>query len=214
ITQFLDIGIGMPAANPTHEVAQRVTPAARAVYVDNDPVVLVHAQALLDSTPEGECAFIDADLRDPAHILAEARRTLDFTEPVAVMLLGILDYLTVADNPYEIVCQLMAATAPGSYLIIVHPASDLDAAAAAKAAARYGRLTGTVQTNRTRAEVTRFFDDLELLEPGVVPVNRWRHGPGDDPEIELSDWAGVARKPGHSSGRTAAASSSKASRRI
>ena len=195
ITQFLDIGIGMPASNPTHEVAQQVNPAARVVYVDNDPVVLVHAQALLSSTPEGACTFVNADLQDSARILAEARRALDFAEPVAVMLLGILNYLTDDEDPYGIVRQLMAAVAPGSYLVIVHPASDLDVDAAAKVADRYGQLTGTVQTNRTRAEVTRFFDGLELLEPGVVEPNQWRPGPGDHPKIELANWAGVARKP-------------------
>jgi hypothetical protein len=194
-TQFLDIGIGMPAANSTLEVAQRANPAARAVYVDNDPLVLLWAEALLGSGPEGACIFVNADLRDPARILFEARRALDFTEPVAVLLLGILNYLTDAEDPYGIVRQLMAASASGSYLAIVHPASDLDTDAAAKVADQYGRLTGTVQTNRTHAQVTRFFDGLELLEPGVVEPSRWHPGPGDRPEIEMANWAGVARKP-------------------
>jgi hypothetical protein len=195
VRQFLDIGTGIPASDPTHEVAQRVNPAARVLYADNDPVVLVHAKALLDSTPEGACTFINADLRDPAGILEQARPTLDLDEPVAVMLLGILYYLTDAEDPYAIVRQLMAATVPGSYLMISHPASDLHAGAAAKAAGRYGELTGIPQTNRSHREVTGFFEGLELLEPGVVEANRWRPGPDDDPRPQLSNWVGTARKP-------------------
>ncbi len=194
VLQFLDIGTGLPAMNNTHEVAQRVRPDARVVYVDNDREVLVHARALLTSTSEGTCAYVQADLRDPAGILAQAAETLDFTRPVAVMLLGILYMLPAADGPYEIVGHLMGATARGSYLAISHPASDVHAEQAARAAGRYGREIGVPQTNRSRQQVTQFFDGLELLDPGVVQANRWRPAPGDDVASELSNWCGVARK--------------------
>jgi hypothetical protein len=198
IAQFLDIGTGIPAMNNTHEVAQQVNPASRVVYVDYDPVVLVHAKALLGMTmtAEGSVSFVDADLRDPAAILTKARQTLDFGKPIAVMLLGILYVIEEAERPHGIVGHLMEATAPGSYLCISHPASDLHAEEAARGAREYVRYTGIHQTNRTQAEVTLFFDGLEILEPGVVPANRWRPGPGDDTTEELSNWAVVGRKPG------------------
>jgi O-methyltransferase involved in polyketide biosynthesis len=195
IGQFLDIGTGLPASNPTHEVAQQAAPTAKVVYVDNDPAVLVHAQALLTSTGAGSCTFVEADLRDPEHILRLARDTLDFSRPVAVMLLGILYLITDEEDPYGIVRQLMAATAPGSYLLILHPASDIHADQAARAAGRYARRTGIAQTNRSHADVARFFDGLELMEPGVVQANRWRPIRDEDARPELSNWAGVGRKP-------------------
>src|SRR5215472_6133378 len=127
IRQFLDIGTGIPTANNTHEVAQRIAPDSRIVYVDNDPVVLSHAQTLLKSTPQGACAYVDADLRDPDKILAVAADTLDFARPVAVMLVAVLQLIDDADDPAGIVGRLMAACVPGSFLTISHPASDLDA---------------------------------------------------------------------------------------
>ena len=126
IRQFLDIGTGIPAANNTHEVAQSLAPESRVVYVDNDPIVLVHARALLNST-KGPTAYLDADLRDTGKILEAAARTLDFSQPVAVMLLMILHLIPDSDDPYGIVRRLMDATAPGSYLVLSHPASDIDA---------------------------------------------------------------------------------------
>jgi trans-aconitate methyltransferase len=195
IRQFLDLGTGLPNQDNTHEVAQRVAPAARVVYVDNDPVVLTHARALLTSTPAGATNYLDEDIRDTDVILARAADTLDFREPVAVMLLGVLYMIPDEDKPYEIVTRLMDAVPPGSYLAISHPASDVDAEAAAAAARQYDQSLPTTQTNRTREQVTRFFDGLELLEPGVVQLNRWRPDPGDlDPGIEISSWAGLARK--------------------
>ena len=196
IRQFLDIGTGLPAADNTHEVAQRTAPGARVVYVDNDPVVLAHARALLVSATPGATAYLDADLRRPGTILAEAASTLDLSEPVGVMLLGVLYMLPDADQPYDVVARLMEAVAPGSYLAISHPASDVDADAAAEAARRYDSMLPTSQTNRTREQVTRFFDGLQLQEPGVVQLNKWRPGFGDAGQgTEISSWGGLARKP-------------------
>jgi hypothetical protein len=196
IRQFLDLGTGLPSLDNTHEVAQRSAPDARIVYVDNDPVVLVHARALLvSSSREGATAYLQADIRDPEPILKQAAATLDFSQPVAVMLLGVLYMIPDADLPYEKVAAYVDAVVPGSYLAISHPASDVDAEEAARAAREYDNSLPTTQTNRTRAEVTRFFDGLELLEPGVVQLNKWRPDPGDaDPGIEISSWAGLGRK--------------------
>jgi hypothetical protein len=197
IRQFLDIGTGIPATDNTHEVAQRAAPDSRIVYVDNDPVVMAHARALMTSTPQGATAYLQADLRDPETILAEAADTLDFRRPVAVMLLGILYMIPDADQPYRIVATLMDAVPPGSHLAISHPASDVDAEMAAEAARRYDSLLPTTQTNRSRAEVTRFFSGLRVLDPGVVQLNKWRPDPGTrDPRVEISSWAGVGVKDG------------------
>ena len=194
IRQFLDIGTGVPAANNTHEVAQHAAPDSRIVYVDNDPVVLSHAQVLLKSGPEGACAYIDADLHDPGKILAAAGDTLDFARPVAVMLVAILQLIDVGDDPAGIVGRLMASCAPGSFLTISHPASDLDAALEV-ATRQFNQSGGQQATNRDRAAVARLFDGCELVEPGVVRVARWR----PDSELEAARhaavWAGVARKP-------------------
>jgi hypothetical protein len=194
IRQFLDIGTGIPTANNTHEVAQRFAPGSRIVYVDNDPIVLSHAQALLKSNREGQCAYIDADLREPEKILAVARDTLDFAKPVAVMLVAILQLIDDADDPAGIAARLMAACAPGSFLVISHPASDLDAGLDT-ATRQFNQSGGEPATNRDQAAVTRLFDGYELVEPGVVRVAKWR----PDSELEASRhaavWAGVARKP-------------------
>ncbi len=194
IRQFLDIGTGIPAANNTHEVAQSLAPDSRVVYVDNDPIVLVHARALLNST-KGPTAYLDADLRDTGKILKEAARTLDLSQPVAVMLLMILHLIPDSDDPYGIVRRLMDATVPGSYLVLSHPASDIDADAAARAARRYNALVSTAQTRRTYARVCRFFDGLDLLEPGVVATNRWRPAGGVGSPGRAPNYAGVGRKP-------------------
>ena len=194
IRQFLDIGTGIPAANNTHEVAQSAAPGSRVVYVDNDPIVLVHARALLNNT-DGPTAYLDADLRDPGKILRAAARTLDFSQPVAVMLLMILHLIPDSDDPYRIVRRLMDATAPGSHLVLSHPASDIDAAAAARATQRYNALVSPPQTRRTHAEVCRFFDGLHLLEPGVVATNRWRPVDGVGSPCRAPNHAGVGRKP-------------------
>ena len=195
IRQFLDIGTGIPSANNTHEVAQATAPDSRVVYVDNDPIVLAHARDLLTSTDEGATAYIEADLRDTQAIIDGAARTLDLSQPVAIMLLGILHLIQDSEDPYGIVARLLGAVPAGSYLAISHPASDVDAEEAAEAARRYDNSLPTTQTNRSRAQVTKFFDGLELVEPGVVQLNKWRPDPGDvDPGIEISSWAGLGLK--------------------
>jgi hypothetical protein len=195
IGQFLDVGTGIPTANNTHEVAQRYAPDSRIVYVDNDPIVLLHAQALLKSSPEGVCAYIDADMHKPDVILAEAAKTLDFSQPVAVMLVAVLQYAGDDAEVSRIVNRLMAACVPGSFLVISHPASDIDPEQVAEFARRFNEAGPEKMTRRDRAGVTRLFEGLALLEPGVTRTAKWR------PDSELGAaspaalWAGVARKP-------------------
>ncbi len=194
IRQFLDIGTGIPTANNTHGVAQSVAPDCRVVYVDNDPVVLSHARALLTSDPAGATDYIDADLRDTREILERAAQTLDFSRPVAVTLLAILHLIPDEDDPRGIVATLMGAVPSGSYLVISHPAGDIRTAAVAEMARRVNaRLGPTRGTMRAQAEVTRLFDGLELLAPGVVQPQQWRPA-GAVPEAEIGVWVGVARK--------------------
>jgi len=196
IRQFLDIGTGIPTANNTHEVAQSVAPESRVVYVDNDPIVLAHARALLASGPNGATAYVDADLRDPGTILAEAGRTLDLTQPVAIMLLLILHLIPDQNDPYQIVARLLDRVPTGSYLVISHPASDIQAAASAEAARRYNQFVSTPQTRRTRTQVSRFFTGLDILEPGIVQLHHWRPDPGTAaPADAISSHGGVGRKP-------------------
>ena len=194
VRQFLDIGTGLPAANNTHEVAQAAAPESRVVYVDNDPVVLSHAKALLASGPDGATAYVDADLRDPETILAAAAEVLDFSRPVAIMLVAILQHISDEDNPHQIVARLLAAVPSGSYLALSHPARDIEAAAMAEIADRMNETVAEKVTFRTQAEVLRFFDGLELVEPGLVPVPRWR--PASDLEASSPTvmWGGIGRK--------------------
>jgi SAM-dependent methyltransferase len=195
ICQFLDIGTGIPAANNTHEVAQAVAPRARVVYVDNDPIVLVHARTLLASGPQGATQYVEGDLRDPRAILRAAAGTLDFSQPVALMLLGVLHLIQDSEGPYEIVAELTDALAPGSYLALAHPASDIGPGQA-EAQRRYNERVSTPQRLRSQAEVARFFAGLELVPPGLVYVHTWRPGPGDIvPPGGASNHGGVARKP-------------------
>jgi S-adenosyl methyltransferase len=195
IRQFLDIGTGIPTANNTHEVAQATAPECRIVYVDNDPIVLAHARALLTSNPQGATAYLEADLRNTQAILDAAAATLDFSRPVALMLLGILHLVSDAEDPYAIVARLLAALPSGSYLAISHPASDINAGQA-EAQRRYNERVSTPQTLRTHAEVSRFFEGLSLVPPGVVYVHTWRPEPGERAPAEVtSAHGGVARKP-------------------
>jgi hypothetical protein len=195
IRQFLDIGTGIPSANNTHDVAQSVAPDSRIVYVDNDPIVLAHARALLTSRPEGATAYLPADLRDPEAILGRALELLDFGQPMAIMLVGILHLVADPEDPYGIVRKLMAPTAPGSYLVITHPAKDVDTTTVAEGARRYNAHVSTAQTRRTYAETERFFDGLELLDPGVVQCQRWHPDPdATDIGEEVSCYGAVARK--------------------
>jgi hypothetical protein len=194
ISQFLDIGTGLPTASNTHQVAQTVAADSRIVYVDNDPIVLLHARSLLASTPAGATAFIDADLRDTREILAMAAQTLDFSQPVAVMLLIVLHLIPNTDDPYGIVTQLMGSLAPGSHLVISHPADDIRPAAMAEMTRRVNaRLSSARGTMRDRGAITRFFDGLELVDPGVVQPQEWRPA-GPVGAADVTAWCGVARK--------------------
>ena len=193
LRQFLDIGTGIPSASNTHEVAQSVSPGARVVYVDNDPIVLAHARALLTSA-SGDTAYIDADLRDTGRILAEAARTLDFTQPVAIMLIAVLHLIPDEDDPWAIVSGLMGAVPPGGHLVISHPASDVEADSAARAAQRYNELVASPMRRRSREEVRRFFGGLDLVEPGIVQLHQWRPS-GGEPAAPSSGYGAVGRKP-------------------
>jgi S-adenosyl methyltransferase len=194
IRQFLDVGTGIPAADNTHEVAQQEAPDSRIVYVDNDPIVLLHAQALLKSTPEGACDYIQADLRNPDTILAEAARTIDFGQPVALMLLAVLQFILDEQDPYGLVSRLVAALPSGSYLVISHPTDDFNPNKGASMKV-YNERSADQAVVRDKAATARFFDGLELLEPGVVPVARWRPDSDLTAARPSSMWCGVARKP-------------------
>ncbi len=178
IRQFLDIGSGLPTADNTHQVAQRVAPESQIVYVDNDKAVIRHAEALLDSMPEGRCDYVEADLRDPEAIVAAAGRILDFTKPVAILLFQVLHFIPDSDDPYGIIARLMAAVAPGSYLVIVHASSDVGADVGSEIQARYNQMMGPQVRMRTRDEVARFFDGLELLPPGLTSGQGWTAAQG------------------------------------
>ncbi len=194
IRQFLDIGTGIPSANNTHEVAQSVAPESRIVYVDNDPVVLTHARALLTSDPAGATDYIDADLRQPERILVGAARLLDFSRPVAVMLMAILQHLHEEDEPYRVVATLMDAVPPGSYLALSHPAKDIDAEAMAKMADSLNKMMAEKVTFRDRPAVARFFNGLDLVEPGMVQASKWRPITDAEAASPAALWGGVARK--------------------
>jgi S-adenosyl methyltransferase len=193
IRQFLDIGTGMPTADNTHEVAQSVAPECRVVYVDNDPVVLLHARSQLVSDPAGAAGYVESDLRDTGTILAEAARTLDFSQPVAVLLLLILHLIPDTDDPHGIVGRLMAEAAPGSFLVLTHVAADVEIEAMAEMATHLNRLVAQKGTMRSKAEITRFFDGMALARPGVVQPHRWRPG-GRTRRASVPVWSGVARK--------------------
>ncbi|WP_214102867.1 SAM-dependent methyltransferase [Acrocarpospora catenulata] len=195
IRQFLDIGTGLPTVDNTHEVAQRIAPGSRIVYVDNDPLVLVHAEALLTSTPEGATAYIQADVRDPGYILEQAAKTLDFERPTALMLMGIMGLVADDAEIRDIIARLLDALPSGSYLAL-YDGTDTDPAYV-KALTGYNGGSGAVPYKPRSPEVIRhFFDGLELLEPGVVSVVNWRPDPdpwGAAPEVAC--WGGLARKP-------------------
>jgi hypothetical protein len=193
VRQFLDIGTGLPAAGNTHEAAQGEAPDSRIVYVDNDPVVLLHAQALLTSTPEGECDYIQADLRDRGIIVTGAARTIDLREPVALMLLAVLQFISDEDDPYGLVSGLLAALPPGSYLVISHPTDDFNPNKG-ESMKVYNERSAERAVLRGQAATARFFDGLELLEPGVVPVAQWRPDSHLTATRPSSMWCGVARR--------------------
>jgi hypothetical protein len=195
VRQFLDIGTGLPTASNTHEVAQAVAPDSKVVYVDNDPMVLAHARALLASGPEGITAFLDADLRDTAMILDRAAETLDFTQPVAIMLIGILHLILDEDEPHALVRQLVNAVPAGSWLVIAHPASDVVEEAVTMVRHLQARTPMRAKL-RDRAEIARFFEGLELLPPGLVQLHRWYPDSGEPQSAgEIPEWCGAGRKP-------------------
>ncbi|HXL89943.1 MAG TPA: SAM-dependent methyltransferase [Streptosporangiaceae bacterium] len=191
ITQFLDIGTGLPTADNTHDVAQRAVPSARIVYADHDPVVLTHARALLTSTPEGKTDYIQADVRDPEVILSAAQRTLDFSQPVAVILIFVMHFVTDAEDPYDVVRRLLEPLPSGSYLVMGHAASDIAADFMAAGADAYNDRVSAQITPRDHAGVSRFFDGLELIDPGVAPMAQWLGASGDR---GLQAYGGVGRK--------------------
>ena len=198
VRQFLDVGTGLPSADNTHEVAQRVDPYARIVYVDNDPLVLVHARALLAGTPEGATAYLRADLREPATILTHPglAATLDLKQPVALLLVAILHFV---DTPhaYTVVRALIDALAPGSYLVLSHATLELLPAGTSEKLATTDYPGKAGFTARTRAQITPFFDGLDLIEPGLTVVSQWRPEPGDTPPPpqQVSVYGAVAHKP-------------------
>ena len=196
VRQFLDIGTGLPTADNTHDAAQRAAPESRIVYVDHDPVVISHAQALLTSSAAGKTDYIQADLRDWPTISAGAQRTLDFSRPVAVVLIAVLHFILDAEDPHRMISRMMADLAPGSYLVIAHAASDIGADTAAAMAQSYNASASLTITPRDRATVSAFFDGLEMMAPGLTPLDQW-WGPGPDAIAEsgLSCYCGIGRKP-------------------
>jgi hypothetical protein len=200
VRQFLDVGCGIPAPGNTHEIAQAVAPTSRVVYTDNDPIVMSHARALLNSGPEGVTAYLEADVRQGLDILRrpDVERTLDLSQPVALLLIAVLHFLTDEDDPYRLVAGLMDALPSGSYLVATHAAIDMmppQVQAMAQGSAASGR-HGTFHF-RTRDQFARFFDGLELLEPGVVSVADWRaeHEPAPRPApAEAGGYGAVGRR--------------------
>jgi S-adenosyl methyltransferase len=199
IRQFLDIGTGLPSANNVHEVAQNVAPSCRIVYVDNDPLVLAHARALLTSSAEGKTAYIQADLRDPEKILQHpvTRQTLDFTKPVALMLVAVLHFVPDAEEPRQIVETLLGALPPGSYLVASHATPEYRPDVGVAAARLYNERGIPFQFRLADEFAAIAFNGLEMVDPGLVPVSELR--PDSDAPIPLPaeiGWdSGVGRKP-------------------
>jgi hypothetical protein len=196
VRQFLDIGTGIPTEPNLHQIAQQAAPESRVVYADNDPIVLRHAEALLRSAPEGSTDYLEADVRDPDRIVGSAKEILDFSEPIALSLVALTHFISedeAGDDVFGLVRRYVDALAPGSFLVLSQLTPDVDADAMDKAAEAFRR-GGTGLYPRTLAEVTRFFDGLELLDPGVVLASDWRPAP-DEPAIAPTPlYAGVARK--------------------
>jgi hypothetical protein len=195
IRQFLDIGTGLPTADNTHQVAQRIAPEARVVYVDNDPMVLAHARALLTSTKEGVTAYIHADLGETDKIMAEAGKTLDFAKPIALILSGVMGHVTSTAQARSIVRNLMDNLPSGSYLSLNDGTSIVGGERVEQATQDYNETGAIPYVQRTPEEIASFFDGLELVEPGVVSCPRWRpEDPAGDPAAEVDAFGGVARK--------------------
>jgi hypothetical protein len=196
IRQFIDIGTGLPTANNTHEVAQSIAPESRVVYVDNDPMVLVHARALLAGSAEGATDYLEGDLRDPALILREAARTIDFGKPIAFTLMGILHHITDTDQARTILKQLLDAVPSGSYLAFSQSTNVVHGAASDEVVRQWNEVGGEPILLRSPAEIAEFCAGLEIVDPGVVSVSRWRQD-GEDVEStpEVDEFGVVARKP-------------------
>ncbi|MBN0046856.1 SAM-dependent methyltransferase [Streptomyces actuosus] len=193
VRQFLDVGTGLPTHDNTHEVAQTLAPEARIVYVDHDPVVLNHAHALLTSTPEGATDYIDADLRDPEAILRAAGRTLDFAQPMALMLLGIAAHVP-DDTAYEVVGRLKDALPSGSHLVFCDSTERFHPAEMRTMVERWNEASDNPRVNRSPEQLARFFDGFDLLEPGLVPVAEWRPDPASGDRRDVDSFGGVAVK--------------------
>jgi len=194
IRQFLDIGTGLPTANNTHEVAQQLAPEARIVYVDNDPMVLSHARALLYSSSEGATAYVDADVMDPDRILAAAAETLDFTRPTALILSNILGHVGDYKDARSIVTRLMDALPSGSYLSVNDGSRGIDPVFE-QAQDAYNESGAAPYNLRTVDEITAYFDGLELIDPGVVSVPLWRPEADGPTPVVIGEHGGLARKP-------------------
>ncbi|MFC4052497.1 SAM-dependent methyltransferase [Actinomadura syzygii] len=195
--QFLDIGTGLPTSNNTHEVAQRLRPDARVVYVDNDPLVLAHARALLTSTPEGVTAYLDADMHDPDHVLDLAGETLDLARPVAITMLGVTWHIVDDDEAVRVLGRLVERVAPGSHLAISHQTDEITGRRARDAVDMWNRDAEPKGVCRSKRQLEELFTaaGLILLEPGVVSCNRWRPEAADVPSGEVDQFGGVGRKP-------------------
>ncbi|WP_033323839.1 SAM-dependent methyltransferase [Streptomyces yerevanensis] len=195
INQFLDIGTGIPTEPNLHQVVQAITPSARVVYADNDPIVLRHAEALLHSTPEGRTAYIQADVREPGRILAAAKETLDFEQPIALSLVALLHLVADDDDPYRIVGELLKPLAAGSYLALSHATGDFDPETWERVVNVYRR-GGTPATVRSRSEFSRFFEGLELVDPGIELAALWHPELGEQhsQREQIPLYVGVARK--------------------
>jgi O-methyltransferase involved in polyketide biosynthesis len=197
IRQFLDIGTGLPTQDNTHEVAQQVAPESRIVYVDNDPLVLVHARALLTSSEQGATDYIDADLHDPDNILRQAAKTLDFSQPVAIMLLGVMHFINDDDQLQRIIDRLLAAVPSGSYIAVANTTTAVNGETTAEAVRVWNLDAQPKLKLRTPERIAEFFTDLEVVEPGWVSCSRWRPEPQWDGNlpVEVDQWCGIVRKP-------------------
>jgi SAM-dependent methyltransferase len=198
IRQFLDVGSGLPSAENVHEVAQAIAPPSRIVYVDNDPAVIAHARTLLTSTPGGQTAYFQADLRDPEKVLASpvVAGTLDLTKPVALMLVAVLHFLTDADDPARVAAALLGALAPGSYLVASHVTPEHDPAGVGGLERTYRQAGIPAQARTAREFEALAFGELDLIDPGVVLVSQWHPPAGFRPlDAEVNWYGGVGRKP-------------------
>jgi S-adenosyl methyltransferase len=196
VRQFLDIGAGLPTANNTHEVAQSIAPESRVVYVDNDPMVLVHARALLTTHHAGATAYVDADLRDPDKILAAAAGTLDFSKPIGVTMLGVVIFITDDAEAYPIVDRLVGAVPSGSHLAMTHTTNAIHGAVTDEAVRIWNEGGSTPMVIRSLDQIAGFFDGTEILDPGVVPLTKWRsEADGGDTAQDVDEFCAVGRKP-------------------